>query len=71
VCIIPFTQKFLLEYTAMPPTPLEIVESIDMLRILENGIKLKMIPTDYTTHAVDTLADLQKTEMFMSLESNE
>jgi len=71
VCIIPFRREFLLEYTAMPPTPLEIVESIDMLRILENGIKVKMIPTGYTTHAVDTIADLQKVEMIMSLESNE
>ena len=38
VCIIPFTRAFLLEYTELPPTPLEIAESIDMLRVLEYGI---------------------------------
>jgi 3-deoxy-manno-octulosonate cytidylyltransferase (CMP-KDO synthetase) len=35
-------------------TPLEIAESIDMLRILENGIPVRMVPTQYSTHSVDT-----------------
>lgn len=58
VCIIPFTRDFLLEYNAMEPTPLEIIESVDMMRILENGEKVKMIPTAYKTKAVDTQEDL-------------
>jgi|LWDU01.1.fsa_nt_gi 3-deoxy-manno-octulosonate cytidylyltransferase (CMP-KDO synthetase) len=58
VCIIPFTRKFLLKYTKLSPTPLEISESIDMLRVLEYGLKVKMIPTKYKTHAVDTVDDL-------------
>ena len=58
VCIIPFTREFLLAYTRMKPTPLEVIESIDMLRILEYGLKVKMVPTKYNTHAVDTSADL-------------
>ena len=45
VCIIPFTRNFLLEYTDMSPTPLEIYESIDMMRVLEYGLKVKMIHT--------------------------
>ena len=35
VCIIPFTRDFLLEYNEMQATPLEVIESIDMMRILE------------------------------------
>lgn len=35
VCIIPFRRDFLLEYNRMPPTPLEIAESVDMMRVLE------------------------------------
>ena len=66
VCIIPFQRDFLLEYTALPPTPLEIVESIDMLRVLEHGLKVRMIPTKYPTHAVDTPKDLQHVEALMS-----
>ena len=62
VCIIPFRRDFLLEYTQMQPTPLEIVESIDMLRILEHGMKVRLVPTHYDTHAVDTETDRQHVE---------
>jgi 3-deoxy-manno-octulosonate cytidylyltransferase (CMP-KDO synthetase) len=59
VCIIPFRRDFLLEYNQMAPTPLEIIESVDMMRILENGLNVKMIPTKYKTKAVDTKEDLE------------
>ena len=65
VCIIPFTRDFLLEYTNLEPTPLEIAESVDMMRILEHGKKVKMVPTKYHTHPVDTKEDLKKVEMLM------
>jgi len=65
VCIIPFRRNFLFEYTNMKATPLEIAESIDMMRILENGLKVRMIPTKYSTHAVDTKQDLIKVESMM------
>ena len=58
VCVIPFDRDFLLEYNSMEQTPLEIVESVDMMRILENGMKVKMIFTDEDTYAVDTQEDL-------------
>lgn len=58
VCVIPFTRDFLLEYNEMEPTPLEIIESVDMMRIIENGMKVKMIPTKFATKAVDTKEDL-------------
>ncbi len=58
VCVIPFRRDFLLEYNDMEPTPLEIIESVDMMRILENGGKVKMIPTSFVTKAVDTPEDL-------------
>jgi len=60
VCVIPFTREFLLEYNEMEPTPLEIVESVDMMRILENAGKVKMINTNYETKAVDTKEDLDR-----------
>jgi 3-deoxy-manno-octulosonate cytidylyltransferase (CMP-KDO synthetase) len=65
VCIIPFTRAFLLEYTELPPTPLEIAESIDMMRVLEYGMRVRMIPTKHQTHAVDTVEDLNKVEKLM------
>jgi len=58
VCIIPFRRDFLLEFNALPQTPLEIVESVDMMRILENGGKVRMVPIQHKTWSVDTPADL-------------
>jgi 3-deoxy-manno-octulosonate cytidylyltransferase (CMP-KDO synthetase) len=65
VCVIPFRRDFLLEYTRMAPTPLEIAESVDMMRILEYGFKVRMIKTRYNTHAVDTPEDLRQVELLM------
>ena len=65
VCIIPFRRDFLLEYTKMPPTPLEVIESVDMMRILENGLKVKMVPTKFDTKSVDTMQDLEVASRMM------
>ena len=65
VCIIPFRRQFLFEYTRLLPTPLEIAESIDMMRVLENGLKVKMVPTRHKTFAVDTLEDLKRVTKLM------
>ena len=65
VCVIPFRRDFLIEYTSMDSTPLEIAESVDMMRILENGFKVRMSPTNYQSYAVDTLEDLKKVEKIM------
>lgn len=57
VCIIPFRADVLRTYASLDPTPLERAESIDMLRLLENGLPVRMVSTDKATHAVDTEAD--------------
>ena len=66
VCIIPFTRDFLHEYTQLSPTPLEISESVDMMRVLEHGKKVKMVPTKFQTYPVDTQKDLMRVEAIMS-----
>jgi 3-deoxy-manno-octulosonate cytidylyltransferase (CMP-KDO synthetase) len=58
VCIIPFRRNFLLEYNSMEQTPLEIIESVDMNRLLENGIPIRMVMRSEQTFSVDTIADL-------------
>jgi len=65
VCIIPFKRDFLLKYTELEPTPLEVIESVDMMRVLEHGLKVKMIPTKHQTYAVDTNDDLLRVEKIM------
>lgn len=65
VCVIPFRRDYLLEYTNLTPTPLEIAESVDMMRVLEHGSRVRMAPTKHTTQSVDTLEDLKKVEGLM------
>lgn len=60
VCIIPFKRDFLLEYNSMEQTPLEIIESVDMNRLLENGIQIRMVMREEETYSVDTIADLER-----------
>jgi len=59
VCIIPFDRDFLLEYNSMEQTTLEKIESVDMMRILENGMKVKMVFTKQESYAVDNQNDLK------------
>jgi 3-deoxy-manno-octulosonate cytidylyltransferase (CMP-KDO synthetase) len=66
VCIIPFRRDFLLEYTRMAPTPLEIAESVDMMRVLEHGLQVRMVPTRHNSRAVDTPDDLAMVEKLMA-----
>jgi 3-deoxy-manno-octulosonate cytidylyltransferase (CMP-KDO synthetase) len=65
VCIIPFRRDYLLEFNAMPEMPLEIIESVDMMRILEQGGKIRMVPVDVETSSVDTPQDLIQVENMM------
>jgi 3-deoxy-manno-octulosonate cytidylyltransferase (CMP-KDO synthetase) len=66
ICVIPFQRDFLLKYTNLEPTPLEIAESIDMMRVLEHGMKVHMVPTLHHSFAVDTPTDLKKVEKLMA-----
>lgn len=65
VCLINFGQDFLFDYIQREPTPLGIIKSVDMNRILEHGYNVRMIPTAYDTYAVDTEKDRQNVEMRM------
>lgn len=50
----------MLEYAAMAPTALETSESLEQLRVLENGYKIKVLETPYQSVGVDTQEDLEK-----------
>jgi len=65
VCIIPFRRDFLIKFNHLKQTPLEIIESVDMLRLLESGYKVKMVYSPYDTYSVDTVRDLRKVEKLM------
>ena len=65
VCIIPFRRDTILTYAKLEPTPLEQSESIDMLRLLEHGHKVRMVEAEFDTYAVDTPSDLERVEGLM------
>jgi 3-deoxy-manno-octulosonate cytidylyltransferase (CMP-KDO synthetase) len=65
VCVIPFRRQTLLDFARLPSTPLEKLESVDMLRLLEHGYQVKMVRTEFNTQAVDTQADLERVAMLM------
>ncbi len=69
VCIIPFKRDFLIKFNSLESTTLEIVESVDMLRVLEHGYKVKMVETEFETYSVDTVDDLHKVEKMMEKDS--
>ena len=62
VCVIVFTRDELETYTRLAPTPLETCESIDMLRLMEHGRPVRMVPTERDTLAVDCPEDVLRVE---------
>ena len=65
VCIIPFRRDFLIEYNRMDQTPHEIIESVDMNRLIDNDIPIRMVLIDEITFSVDTKSDLKKVKRLM------
>lgn len=60
VGIYAYRKDALLAFTKMEKSYLEQVEMLEQLRLLENGIRIKMIPTVHQSVAIDTPDDLQK-----------
>ena len=65
VCIIPYRRDYLIKFNSMEETLLERCESIDMLRIIENGELVRMVLTDEVTFSVDTKPRLEFVESIM------
>lgn len=63
--IYAFRRKTLIDFTQMPMSPLESAEKIECLRYLENGIKMKMVVTEYMGVEIDTPEDLIKAEAYL------
>jgi len=66
VCIIPFRRDYLLEFNNLEETELERIESVDMMRIIENGGTVKMVTTNDPVFSVDTENDLAVVDLKMA-----
>lgn len=60
-----YRTEVLAEITRLPQSSLEIAESLEQLRWLQNGYKIKVGTTDVETIGIDTLADLERAEEFL------
>ncbi len=60
VGIYGYKRDFVMEYSTMDSTPLEVSESLEQLRVLENGYRIKVLDTPYKIVGVDTPEDLER-----------
>lgn len=63
--IYAYRRKALHEVTQLAQTPLELAESLEQLRWLENGYRIRVGITDVETVGIDTPEDLQRAEEFL------
>ena len=59
-----YQRDFLLQYAALPRTPLEKAESLEQLRALEHGYRIRVIETPFQSIGVDTPEDLVRARQY-------
>jgi 3-deoxy-manno-octulosonate cytidylyltransferase (CMP-KDO synthetase) len=65
--IYAYTKEFLMTYVTLPETPLSFTESLEQLRVMENGYRIRVVNTKFPYNAlsVDTYEDLCEVERIM------
>ncbi len=61
-----YTVDTLMAITKLPPSPLELTESLEQLRWLENGYQIKVAISEASTIGIDTPDDLQKALLYLN-----
>lgn len=67
--IIAFRRTFLDDFLSLSPTPLEAIESCDMMRAVEHGIEIRLIEVNFDKFGVDTPQDLKLADLAMQTDS--
>jgi 3-deoxy-manno-octulosonate cytidylyltransferase (CMP-KDO synthetase) len=62
-----FTRTGLMEFTKMPKTTAERVESLEQLRIIENGFRIKVVETKDVCIGIDTEDDYEKAKKMLGV----
>ena len=63
--IYAYRREVLKEITQLPQSSLELAESLEQLRWLQNGYRIKVGLTDIETVGIDTPEDLERAERFL------
>ena len=66
-----YRRSTLLRLAKLAPTPLEDLESLEQLRALEHGIRIKAVETDCDSIGVDTEADVARVRAILSSQASE
>ena len=64
-----YRRSVLLELTRLEPMPLECAESLEQLRALEHGYRIRTVDTTFDSLAVDTPEDLERVRVLMTTRS--
>lgn len=64
--IYAYRRDFLLKYAKLAPTPLEQAESLEQLRALEHGYRIKVLHTQFKSIGVDTPQDLERVNSYFA-----
>ena len=59
-----YRRKTLLKFTSLKQTDLEKTEMLEQLRMLENGIKIKVVETEFDSISVDNQEDLKRARTY-------
>ncbi|MBZ5552506.1 MAG: 3-deoxy-manno-octulosonate cytidylyltransferase [Acidobacteriia bacterium] len=57
-----YTREFLLEWPRLKPSKVELLEALEQLRVLENGYKMQVLETSFSSPSVDTPRDVSFVE---------
>jgi 3-deoxy-manno-octulosonate cytidylyltransferase (CMP-KDO synthetase) len=60
-----FRRDALLEFPTLPPGELERLEKLEQLRLLENGIPIRVVETEHDSVSVDTAEDVTRVEQML------
>jgi 3-deoxy-manno-octulosonate cytidylyltransferase (CMP-KDO synthetase) len=60
-----YRRNFLLHYSQLEPTPLQIVEDLEQLKVLEHGYEIKIAIVESESIGVDNPEDIQKIERLL------
>ncbi|MBI5832325.1 MAG: 3-deoxy-manno-octulosonate cytidylyltransferase [Armatimonadetes bacterium] len=61
-----YRRDFLLTYAKLPPTPLQLAESLEQLRALEHGYRIYCAETPHAAVGVDTPEDLERVRALLA-----
>jgi 3-deoxy-manno-octulosonate cytidylyltransferase (CMP-KDO synthetase) len=61
-----YRASFLKMYSSLSPTPLEQTESLEQLRVIENGYRIRMAFAERAPIGVDTSEDLERVRRILA-----